>query len=136
MLPDGRKDAKGSVERSAPVLRGRHFSGASLITLIGMEFDVEKRQAIARRASLQGGCMSAEPRRANEMRITLQVGTTLRIKNTGDVVVDNPELELATDEQAADAVLIYSHDPESGDHILRLVEPVALRAQQARRRGA
>lgn len=80
--------------------------------------------------------MSAEPRRANEMRITLQVGTTLRIKNTGDVVVDNPELELATDEQAADAVLIYSHDPESGDHILRLVEPVALRAQQARRRGA
>lgn len=80
--------------------------------------------------------MSAEPRRANEMRIALQVGTILRIKNTGDVVVDNPELELAADEQAADAVLIYRLDPETGDHILRLVEPVALRAQHARHRGA
>ncbi|HEX5424483.1 MAG TPA: hypothetical protein VFW94_13120 [Candidatus Acidoferrales bacterium] len=80
--------------------------------------------------------MSAEPRRANEMKIALQVGTILRIKNTGDVVVDNPELELAADEQAADAVLIYRLDPETGDHILRLVEPVALRAEHARRRGA
>ena len=80
--------------------------------------------------------MSAEPRRANEMRIALQVGTILRIKNTGDVVVDNPELELAADEEAADAVLIYRLDPETGDHILRLVEPVALRSEHARRRGA
>lgn len=44
MLPDGRKGAKGSVERSAPVLRERHFSGASLITLIGLEFGTEYRR--------------------------------------------------------------------------------------------
>lgn len=80
--------------------------------------------------------MSAEDGRANEMRITLQVGSILRIKNTGDVVVDNPELELAADAQAADAVLMYRLDPNSGDHILRLVEPVALRAERARRHGA
>lgn len=82
--------------------------------------------------------MSAEAWRPNEIRIVLQVGSTLRIKNTGDVVVDNPELELAGDAQAADAVLTYQLDPETGDHILRLVEPVALRADRlrARRRGA
>lgn len=82
--------------------------------------------------------MSAEARGANDMRIVLQVGSILRIKNTGDVVIDNPELELAGDDQAADAVLTYQHDPDTGDHILRLVEPVALRADRprARRRGA
>lgn len=82
--------------------------------------------------------MSAEARRANETRIVLQAGSTLRIKQTGDVIVDNPELELAGDDQAADAVLTYQHDPDTGDHILRLVEPVALRAgrPRARRRGA
>ena len=82
--------------------------------------------------------MSAEERGANDMRIVLQVGSTLRIKNTGDVAIDNPELELAGDTQAADAVLTYHLDPETGDHVLRLVEPVALRAERARarRRGA
>lgn len=81
--------------------------------------------------------MSAEARRTNDMRIVLQVGSMLRIKNSGDIVVDNPELELAGDVQAADAVLSYHLDPDTGDHILRLVEPVALRAgDRARRRGA
>jgi hypothetical protein len=81
--------------------------------------------------------MTAEPRRANEIRIVLQVGSILRIKNTGDIMVDNPELELARDEEAADAVLMYRLDPNTGDHILSLVEPVALRTDHARqRRGA
>ncbi len=59
------------------------------------------------------------------MRIPLQVGSELRIKNNGEVVVDNPEIELAEDASAADAVLSYRFDRKSGEHILRLVEPTA-----------
>jgi hypothetical protein len=63
---------------------------------------------------------------ANEgLRIPLQVGTEVRIRNTGEVVVDNPELELALDPAAADAVLSYRFDAKKGEHILRLLEPVA-----------
>jgi hypothetical protein len=43
---------------------------------------------------------------SNETKISLQVGSELRIKNNGDIVIDNPELELAADDRAADAVLI------------------------------
>jgi hypothetical protein len=59
------------------------------------------------------------------LRIPLQVGTELRIKNTGEVVVDNPETELALTPSAADAVLSYRFDAKAGEHILRLLDPVA-----------
>jgi hypothetical protein len=62
---------------------------------------------------------------SNETKISLQVGSELRIKNNGDVVIDNPELELAADDRAADAVLVYRFDAKSGEHVLRLLEPVA-----------
>lgn len=61
----------------------------------------------------------------NETRIVLQVGSELRIKNNGDIVIDNPELELVGEDRAADAVLIYRFDAENGVHSLRLVDPVA-----------
>ena len=70
----------------------------------------------------------------NETRIVLQVGSELRIKNNGDIIIDNPELELAGDDRAADAVLIYRLDSQTGEHILRLVEPVAERRAAAARR--
>jgi hypothetical protein len=60
-----------------------------------------------------------------EVRIPLQVGTEFRIKNNGDIILDNPELELAADPEAADAVLSYRFDSQSGEHILRLLNPVA-----------
>jgi hypothetical protein len=41
-----------------------------------------------------------------EIKIVLQVGTELRITNKGEVVVSNPELELAGEDRAADAVLL------------------------------
>ena len=41
------------------------------------------------------------------------------------LVLDNPELELAQNLSAADAVLSYRFDAASGDHILRLLDPVA-----------
>lgn len=59
------------------------------------------------------------------MKIDLQVGAELRIRNNGDVTMDNPELELAGDNRAADAVLLYRFDEEKKEHVLRLVEPVA-----------
>ncbi len=66
--------------------------------------------------------MSDEPR---EMRIALQVGSELRITNSGEIVIDNPELELAQNDEAADAILAYKFDKKKGEHILRLIDPVA-----------
>ena len=64
-------------------------------------------------------------RESNETKIVLQVGTELRINNKGDIIVDNPELELAHEVEAADATLAYRFDSDKGVHILRLLDPVA-----------
>ena len=58
-------------------------------------------------------------------KIVLQVGSELRIKNNGDIIIDNPELELAREDRAADAVLLYQFDSKSNEHVLRLLDPVA-----------
>lgn len=60
-----------------------------------------------------------------EMTIVLQVGTELRVTNKGDVIVSNPELELAREQGAADAVLLYRFDPRIGEHTFRLIDPLA-----------
>jgi len=62
---------------------------------------------------------------SDEMKIVLQVGSELRISNKGEVIMSNPELELARDDGAADAVLLYLFDPSAGEHTFRLVDPVA-----------
>jgi hypothetical protein len=59
------------------------------------------------------------------LRIPMQVGSELRIRNSGEVVVDNPEVELAEALSASDAVLSYRFDAARGEHILTLLEPVA-----------
>jgi hypothetical protein len=64
----------------------------------------------------------------DETRIVLQVGSELRIKNNGDIVIDNPELELLGNDRAADAVLLYRFDSQAGEHVLRLLDPIADRA--------
>jgi len=53
-------------------------------------------------------------------KIVLQVGAELRIRNNGDLIMDNPELELQREASAADAVLLYRFDAISGEHVLRL----------------
>jgi hypothetical protein len=65
--------------------------------------------------------------RADEsgMRIPLQVGSELRIKPNGEIAVSNPEVELADEEGAADAVLSHRFDAASREHVLWLLEPVA-----------
>lgn len=80
--------------------------------------------------------MAREQQAANETRIVLQVGSELRIKNNGDIIVDNPELELAGETQAADAVLMYRLDSQRAEHVLRLVKPVSARPDGKLRRGA
>lgn len=60
-----------------------------------------------------------------ETLITLQVGTEVRFTNDGSIVVDNPELELAREPGAADATISYQFDAARGQHILRLLDPVA-----------
>jgi hypothetical protein len=62
---------------------------------------------------------------SGETEIVLQVGTELRITNQGEVILSNPELELARDARAADATLRYRFDAGAGEHIFRLVEPLA-----------
>ena len=59
-------------------------------------------------------------------RIPLQVGSELRIRNNGEVSVDNPTIEAAPALDAADAVLDYRFDPQTSEHVIRLVEPVKL----------
>lgn len=64
-------------------------------------------------------------RETREEIIPLQVGSELRIKNDGSIVMDNPELELAKSPKAADAVLSYRYDSDAKEHVLRLLDPVA-----------
>ncbi len=64
------------------------------------------------------------------VRIALQFGTELRLTSHGDVILGNPEIEVAEDRRAADAVLLYKFDKNTGDHVLWLLEPIADRAHQ------
>ena len=59
------------------------------------------------------------------IRVPLQVGSELRIKNSGEISLGSPELELAQNAAVADAVLLYHFDQRSGEHIIRLLDPVA-----------
>ncbi len=56
-------------------------------------------------------------------RIPLQIGSELRIRNTGEVSVSNPTVEAAPSQDAADAILDYRFDPQTGEHVIRLVQP-------------
>jgi hypothetical protein len=75
-------------------------------------------------ASKTGEARAHEPS-DDGTRIVLQVGTDLRITNKGEIILSNPELELAREDGAADAVLLYKFNPNSGEHSFRLVDPLA-----------
>jgi hypothetical protein len=61
-------------------------------------------------------------------RIPLQVGSELRIRNNGEISVSNPTIEAEPALDAADAVIDYRFDSQTGEHVLRLVNPLASRA--------
>jgi hypothetical protein len=75
----------------------------------------------------RGGTMSPHQ---TFTRIPLQVGSELRIRNNGEVNVSNPTIEAAPALDAADAVFDYRFDPQTGEHVLRLVRPLALRQRR------
>jgi hypothetical protein len=66
-------------------------------------------------------------------RIPLQVGSELRIRNTGEVSVNNPPVETAALPSPAGAVLDYRFDAQTGEHVLRLAEPVSQPDSRRRR---
>lgn len=55
-------------------------------------------------------------------RIPMQTGSELRFTNQGAITLSNPETEL---ESAADALLGYRFDANAGEHVIRLLEPLA-----------
>ncbi len=58
-------------------------------------------------------------------KIVLQVGAEFRIQKNRDLIINNPELELERKERAANAVLLYRFEASTGEHVLRLLDPVA-----------
>ncbi len=60
-------------------------------------------------------------------RIPLQTGSELRIRNNGEIAVGNPTLETGLTVDSADAVLDYRYDSQTGEHVIRLVEPAVCR---------
>lgn len=55
------------------------------------------------------------------MRIPLQRSTEIWIKTKGEVRISNPELEVAEDDKAVEAVIGYRFDPGSKQHVIRLL---------------
>jgi phage gp45-like len=75
-------------------------------------------------ATKSGAARPKEPS-GDETTIVLQVGTELRITNSGEIILSNPELELSRETRAADATILYKFDPNKSEHSLRLVDPLA-----------
>ena len=67
-------------------------------------------------------------------RIPLQVHSELRIKKTGDIAVSNPSVGLGPNDLAASAVISYRYDQNTGEHIIRLEEPMSHDRGEERKR--
>jgi hypothetical protein len=65
------------------------------------------------------------PSAPNATRIPLQVHSEVRIKKSGDISVSNPSVGLAPNDLAASAVVSYRFDQSTGEHIIRLEEPMS-----------
>jgi hypothetical protein len=68
-------------------------------------------------------------------RIPLRVGSELRIRNNGELSVNNPKAEAEPALDAAEAVLDYRFDPQTGEHVLRLLRPVTVSRPPRRHEG-
>jgi hypothetical protein len=58
----------------------------------------------------------------------------LRIKKTGDIAVSNPSVGLGPNDLAASAVISYRYDQSTGEHIIRLEEPMSHDRAEERKR--
>jgi hypothetical protein len=55
----------------------------------------------------------------------MQVHTELRIKKNGEFGVSNPSVGLGPNDLAASAVVSYRFDEATGEHVIRLEEPMS-----------
>lgn len=58
-------------------------------------------------------------------RIPMQIHTELRIKKNGEIGVSNPSVGLGPNDLAASAVVSYRFDDATGEHVIRLEEPLS-----------
>jgi hypothetical protein len=55
----------------------------------------------------------------------MQIHTELRIRKTGEIGVSNPSVGLGPNDLAASAVISYRFDDATGEHVIRLEEPLS-----------
>ena len=58
-------------------------------------------------------------------RIPLQVHSEIRLKKSGEVAVSNPSVGLGPNDLAASAVVSHRYDEQTGEHVIRLEEPLS-----------
>jgi hypothetical protein len=63
----------------------------------------------------------------------MQVHTELRIKKNGEIGVSNPSVGLGPNDLAASAVVSYRFDEATGEHVIRLEEPLSHDRSEDRR---
>jgi quinol monooxygenase YgiN len=106
--------------------RQAHLSGKVAQALIAKAPDLFAHPPVIEKAAV---LVSKLPNHASrpvlEEKIPMQVGSELRITNKGELSLGNPELELGLLDGVADAMLSYRFDPKAGEHVIRLLEPVA-----------
>jgi quinol monooxygenase YgiN len=105
--------------------RQQHLSGQIAAALMAKAPDlllsppsIEKADILAAKGSSKN--KTVKP--GTDERIPMQTGSELRFTNQGAITLSNPETEL---ESEADATLVYRFDAKAGEHIIRLVEPLA-----------
>ena len=67
-------------------------------------------------------------------RIPLQIGSELRIRNTGEISVSNPTIESGPGQDESSATIDYRFDPQTAEHVVRLVQPVTRSEKKRARR--
>jgi quinol monooxygenase YgiN len=107
--------------------RQAHLSGKVAEALIAKAPDLFAHPPVIEKAGVLASKLpnhhAGKP--VQEEKIPMQVGSELRITNKGELSLGNPELELGLLDGAADAMLSYRFDPKVGEHVIRLLEPVA-----------
>lgn len=58
-------------------------------------------------------------------RVPLQVHSEIRIKKNGEIAISNPSIGLGPNELTASAVVSYRFDEATGEHVIRLEEPMS-----------
>lgn len=61
----------------------------------------------------------------NATRVPMQIHTEIRLKKTGEISVSNPVVGFGPNDLAASAVVSHRFDEATGEHIIRLEEPLS-----------